>query len=57
MLRQDMEYFDAPLNNTGVLTTRLAADASLVKGATGVKLGQVIQGLLALGMLCANIIL
>ena len=49
MLRQEMSYFDDPLNNTGALTTRLATDASRIQGATGIKLGQVIQGIMALG--------
>ena len=31
-LHQDMGWFDAPENSTGTLTTRLAVDASLVKG-------------------------
>jgi len=50
MLRQDMEYFDSPQNSTGALTTRLAPDASKVQGATGLKAGQIIQSLMALGM-------
>ncbi|XP_062479629.1 ATP-dependent translocase ABCB1 isoform X2 [Pezoporus occidentalis] len=32
MLRQDMSWFDNTKNNTGALTTRLANDASQVKG-------------------------
>uniref|UniRef100_A0A8V0XG86 ATP binding cassette subfamily B member 1 n=2 Tax=Gallus gallus TaxID=9031 RepID=A0A8V0XG86_CHICK len=32
MLRQDMAWFDDPKNSTGALTTRLANDASQVKG-------------------------
>ena len=33
-LHQDMGWFDAPENSTGTLTTRLAVDASLVKGVS-----------------------
>lgn len=31
-LAQELAYFDHPRNNIGALTTRLATDASLVKG-------------------------
>ena len=33
-LHQDMGWFDSPENSTGTLTTRLAVDASLVKGVS-----------------------
>ena len=36
-LSLEMSYFDEPENSTGALTTRLATDASKVKGATGTK--------------------
>ncbi|KAJ8025236.1 Phosphatidylcholine translocator ABCB4 [Holothuria leucospilota] len=43
MLRQEMSYFDDHDNNTGVLTTRLATEASLVQGVTGVRFGLVAE--------------
>uniref|UniRef100_A0A8C9U049 ATP-binding cassette sub-family B member 5 n=1 Tax=Scleropages formosus TaxID=113540 RepID=A0A8C9U049_SCLFO len=39
ILRQDIGWFDDSNNAVGVLTTKLATDASLVKGATGSRLG------------------
>uniref|UniRef100_A0A8C7PJ99 ATP-binding cassette sub-family B member 5 n=1 Tax=Oncorhynchus mykiss TaxID=8022 RepID=A0A8C7PJ99_ONCMY len=39
MMRQEIGWFDDNNNAVGVLTTRLATDASLVKGATGSRLG------------------
>nr|XP_060638307.1 ATP-dependent translocase ABCB1 [Anolis sagrei ordinatus] len=49
MLRQDIGYFDDPKNSTGALTTRLAHDASEVKGATGARLATFAQNLANLG--------
>eukprot|EP00960_Hanusia_phi_P009347 270770-Hanusia_phi.AAC.2 len=43
-LRQTMSFFDDPKNSVGRLTTRLASDATLVKGATGDSLGLMLEG-------------
>eukprot|EP00283_Hemiselmis_rufescens_P008388 CAMPEP_0173430262 /NCGR_PEP_ID=MMETSP1357-20121228/8738_1 /TAXON_ID=77926 /ORGANISM="Hemiselmis rufescens, Strain PCC563" /LENGTH=1416 /DNA_ID=CAMNT_0014394567 /DNA_START=104 /DNA_END=4354 /DNA_ORIENTATION=+ len=43
-LRQDMSYYDNPKNSVGRLCTRLATDATLVKGATGESMGTVVEG-------------
>ncbi|XP_055338409.1 ATP-dependent translocase ABCB1-like [Paramacrobiotus metropolitanus] len=43
VLRQDMAYFDEERHTTGKLTTRLATDAPMVKGATGYRLGVLVN--------------
>ncbi|ELU10009.1 hypothetical protein CAPTEDRAFT_193301 [Capitella teleta] len=49
MLCQDMSFFDDLSNSTGALCTRLASDASLVKGAIGTRLAVVMQCIASLG--------
>ena len=48
MLRQEMGWFDDKFNSTGALTTRLAGDTAQVQGATGSRLGVLIQVIFSL---------
>lgn len=50
MLRQEMAWYDDVNNAVGVLTTKLATDASLVKGAAGSRLGLATNTVCALGI-------
>ena len=50
ILRQEIAYFDNPDNNTGALCTRLATEASAVQGATGVRIGTMLQNFSALAV-------
>ena len=43
LLRQEVSFFDEPLNSVGRLSTRLASDAAEVKGGTGEGLSLVFQ--------------
>lgn len=43
MLRQEIGWFDDPKNGVGALTARLAADAAAVQGATGTRIGALMQ--------------
>ncbi|XP_022121081.2 multidrug resistance protein homolog 49-like isoform X2 [Pieris rapae] len=43
MLRQEMGWFDNPMNGVGALCGRLAADAAAVQGATGTRIGALMQ--------------
>ena len=48
MLRQEMGWFDRQENSVGSLCARLSGDASSVQGATGARLGTIIQVTVAL---------
>ncbi|XP_011409250.2 PREDICTED: bile salt export pump-like [Amphimedon queenslandica] len=43
VLRQEIGWFDNERNSSGILATRLAQDASRVQGATGSRLGTLIE--------------
>ncbi|XP_003391671.2 PREDICTED: phosphatidylcholine translocator ABCB4-like, partial [Amphimedon queenslandica] len=53
-LRQDMSWFDKEENSAGALTTKLSTDASLVQGATGSRLGTLVE--ISVAMLLSLII-
>ena len=50
MLSQDVAWFDNEENNVGVLTFKLAVEASAVQDATGIRLGFILQVLANLGV-------
>ncbi|XP_062847623.1 ATP-dependent translocase ABCB1-like [Trichomycterus rosablanca] len=50
ILRQEIGWFDDHNNAVGVLTTKLATDASLVKGASGSRLGLAANSICSLGI-------
>ncbi|XP_076820461.1 ATP-dependent translocase ABCB1-like isoform X2 [Clavelina lepadiformis] len=43
ILRQEIAYFDNPINSTSFLIEKLSADASRVKGCTGVRIGTILK--------------
>ncbi|XP_071802901.1 ATP-dependent translocase ABCB1-like isoform X2 [Asterias amurensis] len=49
MLRQDISWFDNEKNSTGALTTRLATEAAQVQGATGARIGVLMQSVCNIG--------
>uniref|UniRef100_H2YAP8 Uncharacterized protein n=1 Tax=Ciona savignyi TaxID=51511 RepID=H2YAP8_CIOSA len=49
MLRQDIGWYDDHRNNPGALSTRLATDAALVKGATGGQIGIIVSAIASIG--------
>lgn len=44
MLQQEMGWYDKVENNTGALCARLSGDCAKVQGATGARVGTVMQG-------------
>lgn len=48
ILKQDVAFFDQESHSTGILTTRLATDATLVKGLSGSRAALLIQLLVTL---------
>ncbi|XP_005191448.1 multidrug resistance protein homolog 49 isoform X2 [Musca domestica] len=57
LLRQEVAYFDDEKNSVGALCARLAGDCSNVQGATGARIGIIVQALstLSVGVLVAFI--
>ena len=54
MLRQEIGWFDQDRNSSGALTTRLADDAAKIQGATGTRLGTLLES--GIGMLISIVI-
>uniref|UniRef100_A0A1B6E6B2 ABC-type xenobiotic transporter n=1 Tax=Clastoptera arizonana TaxID=38151 RepID=A0A1B6E6B2_9HEMI len=50
MLRQEMAWFDDPKHGVGALCAKLSGDTSSIQGATGSKIGSLLQGLSTLGV-------
>ncbi|CAB3362047.1 Hypothetical predicted protein [Cloeon dipterum] len=52
ILQQEVAYFDSEINSVGALCSRLSGDAANVQGATGMRIGTVLQSIstLALGL-------
>ncbi|KAL4704734.1 hypothetical protein ACJJTC_006512, partial [Scirpophaga incertulas] len=44
ILKQEMGFFDKATNTTGALCARLSGDAAEVQGATGLRIGLILQG-------------
>ncbi|KAI5641365.1 ABC transporter transmembrane region domain-containing protein [Phthorimaea operculella] len=44
LLRQEMAYFDRQSNTVGAMCARLSGDAAEVQGATGMRVGLILQG-------------
>ena len=45
MLKQEIGWYDKVENNTGALCARLSGDAAKVQGATGARVGSIMQGI------------
>jgi len=54
MMSQEMGWFDMPANNTGALCARLSGDAAKIQGATGARVGNILQGIA--GVVIASIL-
>jgi len=48
ILRNNIGFFDLPANTTGVLTSRLASDATLLESMLGARLGLTVQNLVTI---------
>ena len=54
MLRQEIGWFDEERNSSGALTIQLADDAAKIQGATGIRLGTLLESTMC--MLAALVI-
>ncbi|XP_026317561.1 multidrug resistance protein homolog 49-like isoform X2 [Hyposmocoma kahamanoa] len=45
LLRQEIGYFDKPTNTVGAMCARLSGDAAEIQGATGLRVGIILQGI------------
>lgn len=43
ILRQEIGWFDNPMNGTGALCSKLSTEVAAVKGATGQRIGIIVQ--------------
>lgn len=43
MLKQEISWFDNPMNGTGALCSKLSTEVAAVKGATGQRIGIIVQ--------------
>ncbi|XP_042225494.1 ATP-dependent translocase ABCB1-like isoform X2 [Homarus americanus] len=50
MLRQEIAWFDKERNSVGALCSRLSGDTSAVQGATGSRVGTIVQSVTMLGI-------
>jgi len=50
MMRQDISWYDDHSNNLGALCTRLATEASAIQGATGSRVGLILQNVSNIGV-------
>ena len=48
IMKQEMGWFDEKANNTGALCARLSGDAAKIHGATGSRVGMILQGVFGL---------
>lgn len=50
MLKQEMGWFDVKENGVGALCAKLSSEAAYVQGATGQRIGTIMQSLSTLGL-------
>jgi ATP-binding cassette subfamily B (MDR/TAP) protein 1 len=50
MLKQDLAWYDDPNNSVGALCARLSGDCAHVQGATGSRIGSVVQSVATIGI-------
>ncbi|XP_037800231.1 ATP-dependent translocase ABCB1-like [Penaeus monodon] len=50
MVRQEVGWFDEERNSVGALCSKLSGDASAIQGATGSRVGTIVQAITTLGI-------